>query len=425
MGELQVVQTTIDPRSPSYLATQALTQTALTQLHRALDLARESGGERAVTRHHARGGLLARERLELLVDRDSPLLELNPTAGWGAGGPVGAGVVTGIGVVADRICVLAATDTPVADGVLDLDAARKLRRAVRISSQNRLPLVLLLEVGREPRDDPPPVELRRQLGQLGEELAALAADQLPTVGVCFGGHHPPPWAPDLADWLAQLVTLSPVTRPGRAAFLADDERQAIRAARECVERALRPPAAEAAAVPTVTGPAYDPAELLGVPVQEPREILTRVLDGSEFDEVDPAGGPACAGWGRLHGHRVAVLADAGGGGGLAAPETALRLLQDAETNGAVALVALHGGATLPESTLAPAVAASLVPLLLLRLAGEPAPVVTAQARFRFAWPTAGSALEHAAQLTDDAVIDPLDTRPVLGICLGAIRAGRT
>src|SRR5258708_39673094 len=74
------------------------------------------GGPRYVQRHRARGKLMARERIELLIDPDSPFLELSPLAGYGTGFPVGGSVVTGIGVVCDTECVLIASDPTVRGG---------------------------------------------------------------------------------------------------------------------------------------------------------------------------------------------------------------------------------------------------------------------------------------------------------------------
>ena len=95
-------------------------------------------------RHHARGKLLPRERVEMLLDQDSPFLELSPVAAWGTEVPVGAGVVTGIGVVEGVECVLVANDPTIAGGAVNAYALAKIRRAARISSLNRLPLVTLV-----------------------------------------------------------------------------------------------------------------------------------------------------------------------------------------------------------------------------------------------------------------------------------------
>ena len=96
---MAVLESAVDPRNPAYLENRGAMLERLAELDSALDTARSGGGEKYVTRHHARGKLLPRERVELLVDQDAPFLELSPTAAWGTDFPVGASVVTGIGVV--------------------------------------------------------------------------------------------------------------------------------------------------------------------------------------------------------------------------------------------------------------------------------------------------------------------------------------
>ena len=142
---MTVLDTALDPRTPRYLERRSATLERLSRLETALDAARAGGGEKAVTRHHARGKLLPRERVEMLLDQDSPFLELSPEAAWGTEFPVGAGVVTGVGVVEGVECVIIATDPTVARNAVDPYPLEKIRRAARIASANRLPLVDLVE----------------------------------------------------------------------------------------------------------------------------------------------------------------------------------------------------------------------------------------------------------------------------------------
>jgi len=116
----------VDPRSPD---AQANTDAMLGQLalvEQQLDAARAGGGQNYVDRHRARGKLLARERIELLLDRDAPFLELMPVAAYGSSFPVGASVVTGIGLVEGVEVLVIANDPPCA-------AARATRTAARRS----------------------------------------------------------------------------------------------------------------------------------------------------------------------------------------------------------------------------------------------------------------------------------------------------
>src|SRR5262247_4857578 len=96
---MPVLASALDPRSEAYATNRDAMREQLDELDRTLATALAGGGEKYVARHHQRGKLLARERIELLVDPDSPFLELSPLAGYGTDFPVGGSVVTGIGVV--------------------------------------------------------------------------------------------------------------------------------------------------------------------------------------------------------------------------------------------------------------------------------------------------------------------------------------
>ena len=105
------------------------------------------GGEKYVERHHERGKLLPRERIELLVDEGSAFLELSPLAGWGTDFTVGASVVTGIGVVEGVECMITANDPTVKGGASNPWTVKKIFRASQIAEENRLPTVALVESG--------------------------------------------------------------------------------------------------------------------------------------------------------------------------------------------------------------------------------------------------------------------------------------
>ena len=105
------------------------------------------GGEKYVDRHHERGKLLPRERIELLVDEGSAFLELSPLAGWGSDFAVGASVVTGIGVVEGVECLITANDPTVKGGASNPWTVKKIFRASQIAEENRLPTIALVESG--------------------------------------------------------------------------------------------------------------------------------------------------------------------------------------------------------------------------------------------------------------------------------------
>ena len=135
-------------------------------------------------RHRDRGRLLARERIELLLDQDSPFLELSTLAAWGTGFTVGASVVTGIGVVSGIECVIIAHDPTVRGGAMNPYSLRKTLRALEIARVNRLPLVNLVESGGA--DLPTQAELFVPAGRIFHELTELSALGIPTVALVFG-----------------------------------------------------------------------------------------------------------------------------------------------------------------------------------------------------------------------------------------------
>jgi acyl-CoA carboxylase subunit beta len=140
-----VLGSRLDPGSDAYRDRRAANEELLAELDRPLAQARGGGGPKYVERHRARGKLLARERVELLVDRDGPFLELSPLAAWGTDFPVGASGVTGVGPVAGVECVITASDPTVRGGATNPLGLRKTLRAMEIAERNRLPLVQLIE----------------------------------------------------------------------------------------------------------------------------------------------------------------------------------------------------------------------------------------------------------------------------------------
>src|SRR4051812_9478964 len=142
------------------------------------------GGPKYVDRHHQRGKLLPRERIELLVDPDSPFLELSPLAAWGSEFAVGASVVTGIGVVEGVECVIIANDPTVRGGTSNPWTMRKSLRANEIALQNRLPLIGLVESGGA--DLPTQKEIFIPGGRLFRDLTRLSAARIPTIALVFG-----------------------------------------------------------------------------------------------------------------------------------------------------------------------------------------------------------------------------------------------
>jgi acetyl-CoA carboxylase carboxyltransferase component len=327
----------------------------LREIEAQLALARAGGGERSVARHRQRGKLLVRERIELLLDRDSPFLELSPLAGWGTDYAVGGGFVTGIGVVSGVECIIAANDPTVLGGAITPISNKKIDRALEISRLNRLPYIQFVEsAGADLRrsEDSAEAEMRRQLthfaesGRLFHDITALSAARIPTVSIVFGSSTAGgAYQPGMSDYnifirgrskvflggppLVKMATGEDsddeelggaemhATKSGLADYLAEDELEAIRMARDVIAhlnwRKLGPG-------PTMPAdePLYDPEELLGllpVDLRTPmdiREVIGRVVDGSRFEEFKPLyGSTLVTCWASVHGFPVGIIGNNG------------------------------------------------------------------------------------------------------------------
>jgi acetyl-CoA carboxylase carboxyltransferase component len=144
---MNVLASRLDRASETYRANRSANLKLLEELAEQLAVSRAGGGPKYVERHRARGKLLARERIELLLDRDAPFLELSPLAAWGSDFPVGASGVTGVGVVCGVECVVTASDPTVRGGATNPFGLKKTLRAMEIAERDRLPLVQLIESG--------------------------------------------------------------------------------------------------------------------------------------------------------------------------------------------------------------------------------------------------------------------------------------
>jgi acetyl-CoA carboxylase carboxyltransferase component len=493
----------------------------LDDLGQELEKARGGGGEKYVRRHHERGKLLPRERIELLIDRDSAFLELSPLAGWGSDYTVGASVVTGIGVVEGVECVLVANDPTVKGGASNPWTVKKTFRAADIARENRLPLVNLVESGGA--DLPSQAEIFIPGGRAFRDLTRLSAAGIPTIALVFGNSTAGgAYVPGMCDHVVMVRGRAKVflggpplvkmatgedaddeelggaemhaRTSGLADYLADDERDAIRIGRRIVAnlnwRKLGPPPGP------VSEPRYDAEDLLAIaqtdlrqPV-DPREVLARITDGSEFDEFKPDYGTSLVtGWARVHGYPVGVLANARGVLFSAESQKATQFIQLANQSDIPLLFLQNttgymvgkeyeqGGIIKHGAQMINAVANSRVPHVTIVLgasygAGNYGLCGRAyDPRFLFTWPNAKSAVMGPAQLAgvisivarqaaeargqhyddegdramramveqqieqqslakfltgrlyDDGIIDPRDTRTVLGICLSAIHSG--
>ncbi|QCH22702.1 acyl-CoA carboxylase subunit beta [Mycobacteroides salmoniphilum] len=518
---MTILRTTVNTNSPEYLAAAEAMATKLAEVNAETAKALAGGGDKYVARHHERGKLLARERIELLIDPDSPFLELCPLAAWGSDFTVGASLVTGIGVVEGVECMIVANDPTVKGGTSNPWTLRKVLRANDIAFKNRLPVISLVESGGA--DLPTQKEVFVPGGQMFRDLTRLSAAGIPTIALVFGNSTAGgAYIPGMSDHVVMIKERSKVFLAGPPLvkmatgeesddeslggaemhsrvsglgdYLAVDEQDAVRLGRQIVSRlnwVKKGPKPAA-----VVEPIADQEELIGIVPGDlripfdPREVIARIVDGSEFDEFkEQYGSSLVTGWARLHGYPIGVLANARGVLFSEEAQKATQFIQLAnQTN--TPLLFVHnttgymvgkeyeeGGMIKHGSMMINAVSNSTVPHLSLIVgasygAGHYGMCGRAyDPRFLFAWPSAKSAVMGGTQLAgvisivsraaavargqavnedadaamkaaieaqieaeslpmfmsgrlyDDGVIDPRDTRAVLGMCLSAIANG--
>jgi acetyl-CoA carboxylase carboxyltransferase component len=498
------------------------------------------GGERSVTRHHARGKLMPRERIELLVDPGSAFLELSPLAGWGSDFTVGASVVTGIGVIEGVECMITANDPSVKGGASNPWTVKKIFRASQIAEENRLPTIALVESGGA--DLPTQKEIFIPGGKLFRDITRSSAAKVPTIALVFGNSTAGgAYVPGMSDYTVMVKEQAkvflggpPLVKmatgeesddeslggaemhariSGLADYLAVDEHDALRIGRRIVARLNKQKprtsyessatGTDSYAAPAFAEPAGNADDLLDlIPTDlkepfDPREVVALIADGVSadntvaFDEFKPLyGSSLVTGWAKIHGHQIGILANAQGVLFSEEAQKATQFIQLANQVD-VPLLFLHnttgymvgkeyeqGGIIKHGAQMINAVSNSTVPHISIIMGasyGAGNYGMNGRAydpRFLFTWPSAKSAVMGPAQLAgvlsivaraaaeakgkpyddaadagmrefveasveeqslpfflsgmlyDDGVIDPRDTRTVLGICLSVITANQ-
>jgi acetyl-CoA carboxylase carboxyltransferase component len=307
------------------------------------------GGEAAMERHRSRGKLPARERVDRLLDPGSAFLELNALAAWDVydGQAPSAGIVTGIGVVEGRECVIVANDATVKGGSYFPLTVKKHLRAQEVAGQNRLPCIYLVDSGGAFL--PLQAEVfpdREHFGRIFYNQARLSAAGIPQIaavmGSCTAGGA---YVPAMSDEtvivrgtgtifiggppLVKAATGQDVTaeelggadvhtrRSGVADHYAVDDEHALAIVRQIVRHLAdrQPPPWELA---PPEPPALDPSELYGLVPEDhrheldARELIARLVDGSRFAEFKALYGETLVcGFARIEGHPVAILANKG------------------------------------------------------------------------------------------------------------------
>ena len=340
----------VQPSSPEFRANAEWMHGLVSELREREAVVRGGGGERSVDRHHGRGKLLARERIERLVDPASPFLELSPLAATGMYGDEapGAGIVTGIGRVANREVVIVANDATVKGGSYYPISVKKHLRAQEIAEQNRLPCVYLVDSGGAflpMQADVFPD--RDHFGRIFYNQARMSAQGIPQIaavmGSCTAGGAYVPAMSDEAIIVDGTGTIflggPPLVRAatgeeisaedlgggivhtqvsGVADHLATDDAHALELVRAAVDSlGATPPAPPWVRAP-IEPPLHDPEELYGIIPQstrssyDVREVIARLVDGSRLHEFKPSwGATLVCGFARVLGYPVGIVANNG------------------------------------------------------------------------------------------------------------------
>jgi acetyl-CoA carboxylase carboxyltransferase component len=310
----------------------------------------DGGGESAVERHRGRGKLTARERIDRLVDPGAAFLELNALAAWDMyeGQAPSAGIVTGIGVVEGRECVIVANDATVKGGSYFPLTVKKHLRAQEVAAQNRLPCLYLVDSGGAflPLQDEVFPD-REHFGRIFFNQARMSAAGIPQIAVVMGsctagGAYVPAMSDETiivrgtgtifigGPPLVKAATGQDVTaeelggadvhtrQSGVADHYATSDEHALALARQLVRNLQTGPGVRPWDVAAAEPPAADPSDLYGLVPEDfkhqvdPRELIARIVDGSRFDEFKALYGETLVcGWARIEGYPVGILANNG------------------------------------------------------------------------------------------------------------------
>jgi 3-methylcrotonyl-CoA carboxylase beta subunit len=356
---MPVFQTRINPKSAEFAENRRAMEALVSDLREKIAIAARGGGESARARHLGRGKLLPRERIDRLLDPGSPFLECSPLAAFGmydAEAP-SAGLITGIGRIAGRECVVVCNDATVKGGTYYPITVKKHLRAQEIARENRLPCIYLVDSGGAnlPNQDEVFPD-REHFGRIFYNQATMSAAGIAQIAVVMGsctagGAYVPAMAdesiivrnqgtiflggpPLVKAAIGEVVTAEDLgggdvhTRlSGVADHLAENDGHALSIARRIVGHlngaAASGTLAERAArfgldLTPPRPPLYAPDSLLGLIPSDPRkpydirELIARLVDGSEFDEWKSRFGTTLVtGFARLNGIPVGIIANNG------------------------------------------------------------------------------------------------------------------
>ena len=354
---MAVLESRLDIRSDAYRENRDRMLESLAQLDELYQEAARGGGEEAMARLRSRDKMPLRERISLVLDRDSPFLEISPLAAWRSNYAVGSGFIVGIGVIENTECLILGHDPSVRAGAFNQFNSKKLMRGLEIARENRLPYVQFVESagadlrGEGGRSDPE-ASIRREInhfaesGRLFYEITELSKMRIPTISVVFGASTAGgAYQPGMSDYnifikgqsrvalggppLVKMATGEDAdyeelagadmhTRvSGVGDYLAQDELDGIRMCREVVAHLNWRKQGPGPSMPA-DDPIYDPEELLGIVNEnlripfDMREVIARIVDGSRFEEFKPLYGPTLVtGWTSIFGYPIGILGNNG------------------------------------------------------------------------------------------------------------------
>jgi 3-methylcrotonyl-CoA carboxylase beta subunit len=343
------LESTIDRRSETYRQNHKALSGAVATLRANVDKVAEGGGAAARERHLKRGKLLPRDRVRTLIDTGSPFLELSQLAAWGMyeDEVPCAGMITGIGRVSGRECLIIAHDATVKGGTYYPMTVKKHLRAQAIAQANHLPCIYLVDSGGAnlPNQDEVFPD-REHFGRIFYNQARMSAAGIPQIAVVMGsctagGAYVPAMAdqtimvknqatiflggpPLVKAATGEVVTAEDLggaevhTRiSGVSDYMAENDAQALGQARSIVAN-LNRVKRHGIEVREPRAPLYDPADIYGIVSADPRqpydvrEIIARIVDASEFDEFKPLyGATLVTGFAHIWGYPVGVVANNG------------------------------------------------------------------------------------------------------------------
>jgi 3-methylcrotonyl-CoA carboxylase beta subunit len=346
---MPTIRTQLNPRSQEFRDNAAWHRSLVEELDRRLARASEGGGEKARNKHTERGKLLARDRITALLDPGSPFLELSPLAAEGMydDSAPGAGIITGIGRVQGQEVVIVANDATVKGGTYFPITVKKHLRAQDVARENHLPCVYLVDSGGAflPLQDEVFPD-REHFGRIFYNQARMSADNIPQIAVvmgsCTAGGAYVPAMSDESIIVKEQGTIflggPPLVKAatgeivdaeslggadvhtaisGVADHLAEDDRDALEIARNLVANLNRRKLLPVATQP-VREPLFAGDELYGIVPKDTRrpfdirEVIARIVDGSEFQEFKARYGKTLVcGFAHLHGYPVGIIANNG------------------------------------------------------------------------------------------------------------------